>query len=141
MLLDSIAGILKDVLRSRTERSRRIATDQPTSTLKSIGFDDFLAIDMPPRQMLLDPIVPERSLAMLYAPRGIGKTLLSLSIGLAVASGSQLLRWHAPRRRCVLYVDGEMPLVSLQERLRSLSAGLGGVIPNDGFRDSRRRQH
>jgi hypothetical protein len=73
MLLDSIAGILTDVLRSRTERSRRIATDQPTCTLKSIGFDDFLAIDMPPRQMLLDPIVPERSLAMLYAPRGIGK--------------------------------------------------------------------
>jgi hypothetical protein len=27
---------------------------------------------------LLDPIMPERSLAMLYAPRGIGKTLLGL---------------------------------------------------------------
>ena len=26
--------------------------------------------------MLLDPILPERSLAMLYAPRGVGKTLL-----------------------------------------------------------------
>ena len=84
--------------------------------------------------MLLDPILPERSLAMLYAPRGIGKTLLSLSMGLAVASGSPLLRWQAPRRRRVLYVDGEMPLVSLQERLRAISTGLGAVIPNDGFR-------
>ena len=46
----------------------------------------------------------------------------------------QLLRWHAPRQRRVLYVDGEMPLVSLQERLRAISAGLGAVIPNDGFR-------
>jgi hypothetical protein len=63
---------------------------------KSIGFDDFLAINMPSREMLLDPILPERSLAMLYAPRGVGKTLLSLSIGLAVASGASLLRWHAP---------------------------------------------
>jgi hypothetical protein len=28
----------------------------------------------------------------IYAPRGVGKTLLGLSIGLAVASGSSLLR-------------------------------------------------
>ena len=91
-------------------------------------------MDMPPREMLLDPILPERSLAMLYAPRGIGKTLLSLSIGLAIASGSSLLRWNAPRQRRVLYVDGEMPLVELQERLRAISTRLGAVIPNDGFR-------
>jgi hypothetical protein len=45
-----------------------------------------------------------------------------------------LLRWHSPRQRRVLYVDGEMPLVSLQERLRTISAGLSAVIPNDGFR-------
>lgn len=30
--------------------------------------------------------------------------------------------------------DGEMPMVSLQERLREISAGLGRDIPNDGFR-------
>src|SRR6516165_4825115 len=83
--------------------------------------------------MLLDPILPERSLAMLYAPRGVGKSWLGLSIGLAVASGTPLLRWPAPRKRRVLYVDGEMPLVSLQERLRMLSAGLGSEIPNDNF--------
>ena len=47
--------------------------------------------------------------------------------------------WHAPRQRRVLYVDGEMPLVSLQERLRAISTGLGAVIPNDGFRRSSRR--
>ena len=134
MLLDSIAEVLKRFVSTRRVGSRQVSTDQPVAALKSIGFDDFLAIDVPPREMLLDPILPERSLAMLYAPRGIGKTLLSLSIGLAVASGSPLLRWRAPRQRRVLYVDGEMPLVSLQERLRAISNGLGAVIPNDGFR-------
>jgi putative DNA primase/helicase len=102
--------------------------------LHPVGFNDFLEIDVPPRGMLLSPILPERSLAMLYAPRGVGKTLLGLSIGLAVASGAPLLRWSAPRQRRVLYVDGEMPLVSLQERLRAISIGLGAEIPNDGFR-------
>jgi AAA domain len=119
---------------AETTRTCQIAADQPIPTLKSIGFDAFLAINRPPREMLLDPILTERSLAMLYAPRGIGKTLLVLSIGLAVAGGSPLLRWHVPRERRVLYVDGEMPLVSLQERLRSISNGLGADIPNDGFR-------
>jgi putative DNA primase/helicase len=83
---------------------------------------------------LLSPILPERSLAMLYAPRGVGKSWLSLSIGLAVAGGASLLRWSAPRQRNVLYIDGEMPLVSLQERLKAISFGFGGEIPNDGFR-------
>ncbi len=134
MLLDNIAGIFKQFVRKRRDGTRQVSAEQPAVALKSIGFDDFLAINMPPREMLLDPILPERSLAMLYAPRGVGKTLLSLSIGLAVASGFPLLRWQAPRQRRVLYVDGEMPLVSLQERLRAISTGLGAVIPNDGFR-------
>jgi putative DNA primase/helicase len=90
---------------------------QPPAMLKPIGFDEFRNLNVPRREMLLDPILPERSLAMLYAPRGVGKTLLGLSIGLAVASGTALLRWSAPRKRRVLVVDGEMPLVSLQERL------------------------
>jgi putative DNA primase/helicase len=106
---------------------------QPPS-LYPVGFNDFLNLDIPPREMLLNPILPERSLAMLYAPRGVGKTLLGLSIGLAVASGARLLRWSAPEPRRVLYVDGEMPLVSLQERLRAISTGLGCNIHNDEFR-------
>jgi len=102
--------------------------------LQALGINDFLNLDIPPREMLLDPILPERSLAMLYAPRGLGKSWLALSIGVTIASGQPLLRWIAPRQRNVLYVDGEMPLVSLQERLKAISAGFGGDIPNDAFR-------
>jgi putative DNA primase/helicase len=102
--------------------------------LQAVGINDFLNLDIPPREMLLAPILPERSLAMLYAPRGLGKSWLALSIGLATATGASLLRWSAPRPWKVLYVDGEMPLVSLQERLKAISAGVGNDIPNDAFR-------
>ena len=102
--------------------------------LQAIGINDFLNLEVPAREMLLSPILPERSLAMLYAPRGVGKSWLGLSMGLAVAAGESLLRWSPPRQRNVLYVDGEMPLVSLQERLKEISAGMGSRIPNDGFR-------
>ena len=133
-MLNGITEFLKTIL-PRHEPAVRLRDPKPSRPmLQPIGFTDFLKLDVPPREMLLKPILPERSLAMLYAPRGIGKTLLSLSIGLAVASGSPLLRWSAPRQKRVLYVDGEMPLVSLQERIRAISIGLGAEIPNDGFR-------
>ena len=47
---------------------------QATTPLKAIGINDFLNLDVPPREMLLSPILPERSLAMLYAPRGVART-------------------------------------------------------------------
>ena len=100
--------------------------------LKPVALGEFLRLEIPAREMLLDPILPERSLSMLYAPRGLGKSWLALSIGLAIASGTRLLRWSAPRRRRVLYVDGEMPLVALQERLQAIS-GAAGDIANDHF--------
>jgi putative DNA primase/helicase len=101
--------------------------------LKAVGINDFLSINVSAREMLLSPILPERSLAMLYAPRGIGKSWLSLSIGMAIAAGTPLLRWHVPRQKRVLYVDGEMPMVSLQERLRAIAVSMDADIPNHGF--------
>ena len=58
----------------------------PNQSFQPVGLQDFLALQVPPREMLLAPILPERSLAMLYAPRGIGKSWLGLTIGLAVAA-------------------------------------------------------
>ena len=113
---------------------RRTVPEPNRQSLRAFGINDFLKLDVPAREILLNPILPERSLAMFYAPRGVGKSWLGLSIGMAVAAGQPLLRWSAPRPRNVLYVDGEMPLVSLQERLKEISAGFGRDIPNDGFR-------
>jgi putative DNA primase/helicase len=132
-MLTAIGSFFKDWLPRSQATARLSLTNEPRQPLQPIGFSEFLKLSVPPRQMLLDPILPERSLGMLYAPRGVGKSWLGLSIGLAVASGTALLRWSAPGKRRVLYVDGEMPLVSLQERLRTLSVGFGSEIPNHGF--------
>ena len=44
----------------------------------------------------------------------------ALSIVHAVASGGAVFRWSAPKPRKVLYVDGEMPARTLQERVAAL---------------------
>jgi putative DNA primase/helicase len=102
----------------------------PVMPLRPVGIKDFLALEIPARGMLLCPVLPEKSLAMLYAPRGVGKSWLGLSIGVAVARGGSLLKWEAPGPRRVVIADGEMPLADLQMRLNSILAGLDVDVPN-----------
>jgi AAA domain len=99
-----------------------------------LGLNDFLDLNLPRREMLLAPILPERSLSMVFAPRGLGKSWFALSSGIAIATGASFLRWQAPRPRRVLLVDGEMPLADLQKRLAALSVGRGLGVANDHFR-------
>ena len=81
--------------------------------------EEFLQMKIPPREMILAPIIPEKGLVMLYAPRGVGKTHVALYIAVTVAKGSGLFdnKWKAPKSVGVLLVDGEMPAHTLQERL------------------------
>jgi putative DNA primase/helicase len=90
--------------------------------LRPLDLTDFLALKIKPREKLLDPILQEKGLALLYAMRGTGKTFVALGIALAVASGTKFLKWTAPKPRRVLLVDGEMPAAALQERLASIVA-------------------
>ena len=111
---------------------------------KPITAAELLRMEIPPRRMLLRPYLPEAGSAMVYAPRGIGKTWISLSIAYAVAAGCEALQGRAPEPRRVLFVDGEMPLVTLQERVTAIALGMGQeppaadylqFLPADHFRD------
>jgi putative DNA primase/helicase len=114
---------------------RRVSdSGHAVAPLQPVGIKDFLALEIPARGMLLSPVLPEKSLAMLYSPRGMGKSWLGLSIGMTVASGGYLLKWEAPSPRRVLVADGEMPLADLQARLNSILLGLGVDVPNDRLR-------
>ncbi len=93
-----------------------------------------LAQSIPPRASMLTPIMAEQSLTLLHSWRGIGKTHVALGIGYAVASGGAFLRWYADRPRKVLYIDGEMPAASLQERLARIVAAADQDAPEGFFR-------
>jgi putative DNA primase/helicase len=101
-------------------------TEARTATppaIRALRLDEFLKLNVKPRVQLLAPILPEKGLAMLYAPRGMDKTFLGLAIAYTVASAGLLMRWKAPAARKVLYIDGEMPLATLQERLANITTG------------------
>lgn len=82
--------------------------------------------DTPPREEVIAPFLSKASLNMIYGPRGIGKSFLTLEMALCIASGSPLLQFQVPKPRTVLYVDGEMPVAMQKERLRQMARGRNG---------------
>ena len=94
----------------------------PAGSLQVLTAHELLAMQLPPRETVLWPWLPSQGLAMLYGPRGIGKTHVSLGAAYAIASGGRFLRWHARTPRRVLLIDGEMPAYVLQQRLAAIAA-------------------
>jgi hypothetical protein len=110
---------LADALRDTTQTSGN--KQQPLGNeLQVDEIRDFLALELPPRDHILTPWLPTQGLAMVYAPRGVGKTFFALGVAYAVASAGKFLGWKAPQAKGVLIIDGEMPAAVLQERLANI---------------------
>ena len=106
-------------------------TDKPEKKVAyhCLNIKELIEREYPPREQLLAPILALQSLSMVFAMRGVGKTFFALSCAYAVASGGAVFgRWFAPRPARVLYIDGEMPAVTLQERLRNIARSSDSYI-------------
>ena len=98
-----------------------------------LGYIDFLNLELPEREMLMAPWLPHKGLAMIYAWRGVGKTLLALSCAYAIASGAEILGWKPPRPARVVYIDGEMPARTMQDRLEAIKRGIPKAPPTQDY--------
>lgn len=96
-------------------------SEDPSASLRVVSLDELLDLTLPERKMLLSPFLPRQGLVLLVAKRGVGKTHVALGIAYAVASGGTFLNWAAPDAKKVLYVDGEMPAVLMQERFHMIT--------------------
>lgn len=99
-------------------------TEQARPPLRSLNVKELLELEIPPREMILSPILPAQGLVMLYAPRGIGKTHVALWMAYTIACGGAMFsnKWKCEKPYKVLFVDGEMPASTLQMRLSSIVA-------------------
>lgn len=120
------------VWRDDPDQGKRHKTLPPP--LKVLDLHSFLAENIPPRAHLLCPILPEQGLVMLFAERGVGKTFTALAMAYAVASGGKVFDWYATRPQPVLYIDGEMPAGTMQQRLASIVASSEEEAPSGYFR-------
>lgn len=115
------------------EVNNQLSNLNKKSYLTTIDLHSFLAKDIPPRRVLLDPWLPEQGLTMIFAKRGIGKTFVALSVAYAIACGDKVLKWKAEKPRRVLYVDGEMPAATMQERLALIAKASEKELPDPSY--------
>src|SRR6185312_10111006 len=92
--------------------------------LQLIRARDLMVATLPERRMLIDPLFTTKTLALLYGPRGLGKTFVAMGIAWAAASGGSFLDWRASRPLRVVYLDGEMAATEMRDRL-----ALFGPVP------------
>ena len=102
--------------------------------IKVLDGEELLTTEFPLRTTIMSPWLPDKGLAMLYAERGIGKTWIALGAAHAIASGGEFLCWRAERPRKVLYIDGEMPAHTLQERYAAIVRASMKDAPRENFR-------
>ncbi len=125
-------------------RLERVEADMDKPPPHLTRASDLLAAELQKPHPLLEPLLTSKSLALLHGPRGLGKTFVAIAIAHAVASGGSFLGWRAPTPRNVLYVDGEMAAIDMQQRLRMfgdppakldllISDLLPGTMPDLGF--------
>lgn len=103
------------------------------SPLQADTLADFLNRKLPAKEFILEPILPTQGTALLYAIRGLGKTFTAIAIALAVATGGTVFHWKASKPRKVLYIDGEMPAPTMQERLAEAVQHQGVELPAEDY--------
>lgn len=85
-------------------------------------------MEIPERETLLTPFFRAGDYGIIFAPRGVGKSWLSLMIAKVLSEGGKLgNHWEAPVIKKTLYLDAEMNLYDLQKRCQQLA------IRNDEF--------
>lgn len=90
----------------------------------ALGHAEIMAKEIPPDKPILGEWLSEKGLAEIYAPTGIGKTWLTLSIALSIAYQKNLMNWKAHTQKNVLYIDGEMSPKSIQTRIDRIGRGM-----------------
>ena len=72
-----------------------------------------------PREWLIQGLIRQRQLALVFAPSGVGKTWFVWSLACMIAGGGHgMHRYSNDKPRKVLIIDGEMDGEDAQERIR-----------------------
>ena len=104
------------------------------SSLVRVNITDFLMMKFDPLEFIIEPLLPLRGSGMIYSPPGLGKTHISLYMAFCIAVGApSCFVWDIPKKRRILYVDGEMDAESLQEMVRQIAMGHEMEIPDPDF--------
>ncbi len=110
----------------------KTARGENKSRLVAVGVRDFLKMSLEPLDWVIEPLISVKGRGMLYSPRGAGKTYVMMQMAYCIARGiEECFVWRIPKKRRVVYVDGEMDAESLQARQVEIVKMNGGEPPEN----------
>jgi putative DNA primase/helicase len=90
---------------------------------------EFARLEIGTKSSFVEPWLTEQSIGLISGWRGTGKTWLALSLLDAVTKGESFGPWRVETSVPCLFLDGEMPVGDIQERLNSLDPNPHRVCP------------
>lgn len=127
---DDPPGVEPDPNNINNNRNASIAIKRSLSSPSDhddLTVEAWLRRELPARDYLFKNVLCTTSRWIINGETGVGKTLFGLELGFAAAAGSDFLSWKGGRPCRVMYLDGEMPAETLQERIRSAADVYGTV--------------
>lgn len=84
-------------------------------------------------EFVLFPWLPKQGISFVYAATGFGKTLFAMNVAYCIAKSGHFLNFKCPQPRKVLYIDGEMPLIQVENRYKKIIQEQGDLLFPENF--------
>jgi hypothetical protein len=116
------------------EEGRTIPGRTKESTEWLCDADEFMQKEIEPREPLLvdaetgATVLYQKSLNQVFAYRGIGKSVVANALIRVLTQGGDFLRFRSDGGYRTLLVDGELPAIQLQERLKEFAGDSAGRL-------------
>lgn len=117
----------EDAVRAMFDKAEKYKAAPGPDARSHITVEAWLRRPPPQRDYLFDGVMCTTSRWIINGETGVGKTLLGLELGFAAAAAADFLSWKGVRRCRVMYLDGEMPAETLQERIKAAADVYGTV--------------
>jgi hypothetical protein len=98
----------------------------------ALSLKDWLARHLPEPEYISGRWLTTTSRVLVVGPTGLGKSMLLVALGMAIAAGRGFLHWAQARPARVLYIDGEMSSRLLKRRLADEVRRLD-VVPDNFY--------
>jgi len=115
------------------EREEKLIEPKP---FPSMSIHKLSSLEIDRAKEIVHPLIYEGSSMEIYAPSGIGKTWFTLELCISIASGKKFLdRYEVINPRPVFYIDGEMKIENMKDRVNAIVRrhGIDFKIPEGYF--------
>jgi putative DNA primase/helicase len=102
---------------------------QPSENMELIPANELVTLSVLPRKKHWAEFIKSNQTGMIFGERGRGKTWFAMGLALSMSCRVEFLGHKPNKARRVIYLDGEMDLVTFQQRMLQICNSLGVEPP------------